>query len=182
MGDSKDQQTVGRFYTAARRFKQVLGSLPDGTKIPGGPYTYGQVGLLVGILFLGWITRGIWGSGGAIGDFVMLLAVAVGATILAGKLPGSRRKATGLIGSIWKLLFHPGAGGFYRGRPMRLSTKAQRVQRESIARVKAEKKVSNLTAPIGEQPVEEQPHYTNFGSSLNRILVDHGIKNSEGND
>lgn len=182
MGDNNDQQTVGKFYTAARRFKQVLGSLPDGTKIPGGPYTYGQIGLLAGVLIFGWITRGIWGNGNAIGDFIILLAVAVGATILAGKLPGSRRKATGLIGSIWALIFHPGAGGHYKGRPLKLSVRAQRLQREAIAREKLEAKALAKSAGHEEQPGEDHVHYTNFGSSLNRIAADHGINHSEGND
>lgn len=179
---NEDQQTIGRFYTAARRFKQVLGSLPDGTKIPGGPYTYGQVGILAGVLIVGWITRGIWGSGSVIGDFIILLAVAVGATILAGKLPGSRRKATGIMGSIWALLFHAGPGGHYKGRPLKLSIKAQRLQRKALAREKAEKRALAKPALQAEEPDEEREHHTNFGSSLQRIMADHGILNSEGND
>ena len=35
--EKQTETEVGRFYTSARFFKQVFGSLPDGTKIPGGP-------------------------------------------------------------------------------------------------------------------------------------------------
>ena len=32
-----------KWYTRARKFPQLIGRTPDGTRIPGGPYTYTQV-------------------------------------------------------------------------------------------------------------------------------------------
>ena len=113
MEETKDDDRfmTGRFYTSARRFKQVLGSLPDGTKIPGGPYTYTQIGVMLGTLVLGWLTRGVWGSGSAIGDLIILIAIAVGAGFVVAKLPTSRRSPLRLLGSTFALLTHPGPGG-----------------------------------------------------------------------
>lgn len=175
-----DHQMIGRFYTSARRFKQVLGSLPDGTKIPGGPYTYSQIGLMVGTVVLGWLTRGVWGTNSAIGDLIILLTVAVGIGFLIGKMPHSRRNPLKILGSILVVLTHPGPGGTWRGRPLKLSMRAQKIQRDTKQAEKAQSEAKNQT-PESERRSGPESSAANagYGSSLNRLLIDNGLLNTE---
>lgn len=178
--DPNDGQMTGRFYTSARRFKQVLGSLPDGTKIPGGPYTYTQVGVMLVTVVIGWLTRGLWGSGSTIGDLVILITVAVGLGFIIARLPQSRRNPLRLLGSVIVLWTHPGAGGRWRGRPVKLSAKAQRTQRAVQKRTKAEVRAKQKTAePVENVPPETPPAVIAFGSSLNRLGADYGLLDTE---
>ena len=182
-----DRLMTGRFYTSARRFKQVLGSLPDGTKIPGGPYTYTQIGVMVGTLIAGWITRGVWGSGSAVGDLVLLVAIAVGAGFIVGKMPASRRSPLRLLGSIFALLSHPGPGGRWRGRPLKLSRKAQKLQREQKNAAKAAARAAKkkaTKAPVELQPAPEEPRTVTpmpagYGSTLHLLLADDELLETE---
>lgn len=174
--NTDDGQMTGRFYTSARRFKQVLGSLPDGTKIPGGPYTYTQIGVMLATFVLGWLTRGIWGTDSAIGDLIILIAVAFGLGFIISRMPQSRRNPLKLLASTIALFTHPGAGGRWRGRPMKLNTKAQRTQREAQKRAKAEGRAQKKPAePVKNVPVEAPPAPVAFGSSLNRLAADYGL-------
>lgn len=179
-GSRNDDQMVGRFYTSARRFKQVLGSLPDGTKIPGGPYTYTQIGVTLAIVVLGWLTRGIWGTDNTFGDLFILVILACGVGFVLGKLPASRRNPLKLMGSVLVLLTHPGPGGRWRGRALKLSPRAQRIQ--LATKTKAKKGRAAAEQPrssdaTSTQEVASSP--AEFGSSLNRLLIDHGLLNTE---
>lgn len=67
---------VVKWYTRARRFPQLIGKLPDGRRIWGGPYTYTQViagAVLIVVLAK---TASIWAQFGVIGNIV----IGVGAT------------------------------------------------------------------------------------------------------
>lgn len=184
MSDSQrqDNRIVGRFYTSARRFQQRLGAFPDGSKIPGGPYTYTQIGVMAGVLILGWATMGVWGSGPPLGNFIMLVIVAYGGGLLIGRMPKSRRNILGLASSSLALLSHPGAGGRYKGRPFRLSRKAQKIQREQKNATK--KPQANHPAstpdPLQGNLSPEMVKPTGYGSSLNRLLAQHGLLETEG--
>lgn len=183
MEDSQEEVMTGRFFTNARRFKQVLGSLPDGTKIPGGPYTYSQVGFMVGTAVLAWITSGIWSTGSTIGDLLIGAGLAYGMGLLAGRAPATRRSPMRLIGGAWNIVTHPGPGGRWRGKKLQLSRNAQRIQRERKASAKKlarEKKAAGkkresaaeISAPQHEIPA-------GHGSSLNRLLEEQGLLDSE---
>lgn len=168
---SEETQTtnreVGRFYTSARFFKQVLGSLPDGTKIPGGPYTYSQMGTMLGVAIVGWMVRDIWSIGSVIADFLVLIVVAVGAGYGIGQMPSSRRNPLRLLGSALALVTHPGPGGRWRGRPLRLTRKAQNIQRETKKTAKAA--ASKEASETPEAP-QEPPAELRYGSSLHRLI------------
>lgn len=171
--EKQTETVVGRFYTSARFFKQVFGSLPDGTKIPGGPYTYTQVGTMLGIIIGGWILRGVWTIGSGIGDIVLLLAVAVGAGYLIAQLPHSRRNPLKLFGSAIALLTHPGPGGRWKGKPLRLSFKAQRIQRQAKKRTTEDNQVER----IDDNDNGATPSTTSglgYGSSLHRLITNTG--------
>lgn len=175
-----DHQMIGRFYTSARRFKEVLGSLPDGTKIPGGPYTYAQIGFMIGTLVLGWMTRALWGTDSAIGDLIILLAIAVGLGYLLGKMPASRRNPLKLLGSALVLLTHPRPGGNWRGRPLKMTIRAQKIQTDAKKKARFEAETTKRTTTHEEECTPEIPLGTaEFGSSLNRLLIDNGLMNTE---
>jgi hypothetical protein len=100
-----------RFYTAARRIPQLIGKLPGGGHLWGGPYTAPQVGVFLGSVWLLWKTHTLWGRFG----FFMNIAVAVGvvfvATWAAGRIPTTGRNplsmgldAVGLVAGPARLL------------------------------------------------------------------------------
>lgn len=111
------RESAGQFYSGARRVKQLLGTFPDGTRIPGGPYTLTQALVLVGTLVIGWWTRPLWGHD-LLSDVIVLGAVTLGAAVLAGKLPGGRVNPLRLVSGAFGLLVRP-SSGTYRGRPMK---------------------------------------------------------------
>lgn len=80
-----------KWYTRARKFPQLIGRTPDGTRIPGGPYTYTQVaaGVVTAVL-LAQTTR-LWAHGSLMLNATIFIGATVGAVIAAGKLPPGMR-------------------------------------------------------------------------------------------
>lgn len=115
----EDGAEVVKWYTRARRFPQLIGKTPDGTKIWGGPYTYTQVIVGVGIVAVGSKTTNIWGHFGLIGNILLLLGVAYGAVLVIGRLPvGSRNPLS--VGSGALRAWTSPAKGRLGGTPVRL--------------------------------------------------------------
>ena len=80
-----------KWYTRARKFPQLIGRTPDGTRIPGGPYTYTQVaaGVVTAVVLAQ--TTWLWAHGGQILNATIFIGATVGAVFAAGKLtPGMR--------------------------------------------------------------------------------------------
>lgn len=77
---------IARWYTAGRRFPRLIGKTSDGTKLPGGPYTIHQLVVLVGLLWVGYQTMGIWGHFGVMLNLAVLFGVPFGAAFIVGKL------------------------------------------------------------------------------------------------
>lgn len=104
---------VVKWYTHARRFPQLIGKLPDGGHIWGGPYTFTQVGVGVAVLAGGAKTIGWWGGQfGPIGSVAVLLGVFAVAVWSTGRLPvGSRNPLSMLLGA-WAAFRAPAAGKF----------------------------------------------------------------------
>lgn len=107
---------TGRFYTAARKFQQLIGVTPAGETIPGGPYTVTQFLVGIAVLVVGFLTRPLW-SQGALTDVLFIAVAAVGATYGVGKMPGSRRSIINLI-NCWITLMSRPRTGTYRGKKM----------------------------------------------------------------
>ena len=105
---------TGKFYTAARKFQQLIGVTPTGEAIPGGPYTVTQFVVGIVVLVTGFITRPIW-SQGTIADVLYIAAATIGITYGVGKLPRSRRSIINLINCCITLMSRPRTGK-YRGR------------------------------------------------------------------
>lgn len=96
-----DGVEVVKWYTRARHFPQLIGRTPDGATIWGGPYTYTQVAVGVGVLVLGSQTIGWWGQFELIGNAIILLGITYGTVLLVGRLPlGSRNPLALLVGTL----------------------------------------------------------------------------------
>ncbi len=92
---------VVKWYTRARRFPQLIGKTPDGATIWGGPYTYTQVIVGVGVIVVGSKTTWLWGHFGLIGNALILLGGAYGLVLLLGRLPlGSRNPLSVSAGAV----------------------------------------------------------------------------------
>lgn len=108
-----------KYYTRARKFPQLLGRFPDGTKIPGGPYTVQQLLAGVGIIAFGSMTMGIWGVFGGLGNVVVLIMTSVGVMFLIGRLPMNGRNPLFAAMGFVRASSAP-RGGRYQGRPIKI--------------------------------------------------------------
>ncbi|RIQ33615.1 hypothetical protein [Jiangella rhizosphaerae] len=115
--DPEDLETV-KYYTRARKFPQLLGRMPDGTKIPGGPYTVQQLIAAILIIVVGGLTIDTWGVFGVFGNIALLFGAAFGAVFLIGRLPMNGRNPLYALLGLYRVLNAP-ASGKYQGRPVR---------------------------------------------------------------
>ena len=124
---------TGRFYTAARKFQQLIGVTPAGETIPGGPYTVTQFIVGIVVLVLGFLSRPLW-SQDALADVLLIAVAAVGATYAVGRMPRSRRSIINLI-SCWITLMTRPRTGTYQGRrlPASYSATKKRTARRTSA-------------------------------------------------
>ena len=74
---SESEPLVGRSYTRARRFPLVIGKLPGGGRILGGPYTLTQVGVMVGSIIVLRVAAPVWAHL-SYGDALVYMAVPYG--------------------------------------------------------------------------------------------------------
>lgn len=93
-----------KWYTRARKFPQLIGRTPDGTRIPGGPYTYTQVaaGVVTAIVLAQ--TTWLWAHGGLMLNATIFIGSVVGAVIASGKLPPGMRNPLVLASGALNLL------------------------------------------------------------------------------
>lgn len=91
-----------KWFTGARRFPQLIGRTPNGSKLPGGPYTITQMGVAVVMLWLLWNSTWLWARFGLIGNLVAGLGLLVGSVYAAGRLPFGMRNPL-VVGSGWLL-------------------------------------------------------------------------------
>ena len=114
MPKSSDHDEVSRFYTASRRIPTMIGRLPDGSRIWGGPYTVSQVviGLIVMVVAL--MTRPLWSIGGLL-DLVAILGTGYGACYLARYIPQSKFNLF-VVGSVAARAFISPVQGRLKGR------------------------------------------------------------------
>lgn len=158
-----NQHQTGKFYTAARKFQQLIGVTPAGEALPGGPYTVTQ--FVVGIVcaVLGFISRPLW-TQGAIADVLIIVALAVGATYVTGRIPGSRRSLINLVNCVMSLLLRP-TTGTYRGKKLPSSyskVPPKRTKKDALAAQVLE----------SEPPVNSAITHVQITSGLDRLTAD----------
>lgn len=109
-----------RFFTRARRVPILVGRLPDGHALPGGPYTLVQVLSGAGTGLLLSKTTVLWAHLGGLLDLVAAACVVVAVVWSVGKLPSSGRNPfTWFLGAV-SLYCMPRQGSI-RGRPLRVN-------------------------------------------------------------
>lgn len=93
-----------KWYTRARKFPQLIGRTPDGSRIPGGPYTYTQVaaGVLTAAVLAQ--TTWLWAHGSLLLNATMFIGLTVGAVFATGKLPPGMRNPLVLASGALNLL------------------------------------------------------------------------------
>ena len=114
---SEHETLIGRSYTGARRFPLVIGKLPGGGRILGGPYTLTQVGVMVAAIVVLRVTAPIWAHL-SYGDALVYIAVPYGLGYLVrrARFEGREPLRAG-AGALTALGAPP--GGRLRGRAWR---------------------------------------------------------------
>lgn len=163
---NQEHVQVGRFYTAARKFQQLIGVTPGpaGEAIPGGPYTLTQFIAGFVTVVVGFITRPLW-TQDIITDVLFIVGAAVGITYGLGRMPGSRRSIINLINCSVALFFRPRTGK-YRGQKLPATYSKTKPKKPNKAAAAA-------TRDTGESP---EPGRRNgnvqINSGLDRLTAD----------
>lgn len=148
---------VVRWYTRARKFPQLLGRTPDGTRLWGGPYTVTQAlggGL---VLVVGVKTMWLWGSFGLVGNALALLSAAAGTVFFLGRIPLGARNPVAVLGGLVRAVSAP-ATGRLGGRPVRIRRPRQLRHRVVFATAQPNAGlVAPALAPVITTPVEPVP-------------------------
>ncbi|WP_129787345.1 hypothetical protein [Promicromonospora panici] len=99
---------TAKFYTKARRIPMLVGKLPSGGRIWGGPYTITQVGAGAVVAFTLWKTAPLWAQLGGFMNIVVAVGVVVGVVWATGKLPSSGRNPIAFVMDAMNLTSSPG--------------------------------------------------------------------------
>lgn len=92
--------TEAKWFTAARKFPQLIGRTPDGGKLWGGPYTITQVAVgVVGIVVL-WNTTWLWARFSFVGNLMVGPGLVIALVYGVGKLPFGMRNPL-VVGAGW---------------------------------------------------------------------------------
>lgn len=145
------EREVVKWYTRARRFPQLIGRTHDGTRIPGGPYTYTQFIGGFGLLLLGVNTIDWWGRFGAITN-IGILGLSTYATVwLLGRAPIGARNPLSVATAYVRALTRPRLGTI-RGRPPRARSPRRLRHRVTIAATTLESRPDAGTAQPEASP------------------------------
>lgn len=127
---------TARFFTRARRIPILVGRLPDGHALPGGPYTLVQVLSAAGTGLVLSKTTALWAHLGGLLDLVFAGCLVLAVLWGAGKLPSSGRNPfTWVLGAA--ALYSTPRQGSVRGRPLRVSRPRRVEHRIVVAGVPA---------------------------------------------
>lgn len=116
MSESAGGEVV-KWYTLARRFPQVIGRTSDGARIPGGPYTYTQVFVGVGLLVGGLKTTAVWAHFGTMYNGMLLLVVTATVVATLGRLPLASRNPWAMVQGAYRAV-SASRSGTIGGRPV----------------------------------------------------------------
>lgn len=107
---STPEPEIVRWYTVARRFPKLIGVLPGGGRIWGGPYT--QTGFVVGVVLLLAANRFAWAWAhfGVLGNGLVLVAVVWGSAWGVSKLPIEARNPFSVASGLYAAATAPETG------------------------------------------------------------------------
>ncbi|MHA4820131.1 hypothetical protein ACXZ65_37935 [Streptomyces aculeolatus] len=112
-----DGELIGRCYTRARTFPVVIGKLPGGGRLWGGPYTRVQLGVFIGGFVVLLLTRDAWGHFGLV-NYVVLLGVPLVSALVVQRIHVDGRSPLAVAGSLLGLSCSPRSGRL-GGRPLK---------------------------------------------------------------
>lgn len=145
------QPEVAKFFSQARRIPMLIGKLPDGSRIWGGPYTgYQVIALIVtgGGLYL---FHDLWSSGAILSDIFLGVVIAICVGLLAGRIPLDARNPMVLVAGFGNALQAPRTGT-YRGAAPRV-----RKPHRSAITVSAQPILQAVTDPAVLQRGTQEP-------------------------
>jgi hypothetical protein len=100
MSSGREQVEVARWYTPALRIPKLIGKLPSGERIWGGPYRPVQLGTAVLTAALGVKTMGVWGHFHPLANYAVVIGAAYALGWLARYIPhGSTNPLAYISGS-----------------------------------------------------------------------------------
>lgn len=138
-----DNDVVVRWYTRARKFPQLIGRTPDGTRLWGGPYTITQVVIAGALLAVGWQTTAVWARFGFTGNVVFAGAVFAVVIWSVGKIPVGSRNPLSVAAGVCRALLAPQTGR----------------TRGAVVRIRRPHRVHHhLALALQSPPVEAAPH------------------------
>ena len=151
---TEDVRIVAKFYTIARKFPKLIGRIQS-WRIPGGPYTMTQLGVLVVVFILAMATRGVWG-GFPLTDFIISVIVGGTCAWAIGQLPSQRRSLPRLIGGALHAINSP-AMGRHRGVTFRLKPPHGTRGRVAVGQPRVVPPLETLAPPAAEPAVAPAP-------------------------
>lgn len=107
MVDEPELETA-KFYTRARRIPMLVGKMPSGGRIWGGPYTITQIGAGALVGFVLWKTAPWWAQLGGFMNVVLAAGIVVGTVWATGKIPNSGRNPATWVMDALNLTTSPG--------------------------------------------------------------------------
>lgn len=99
---------TAKFYTKARRIPMLVGKMPSGARIWGGPYTLTQVGAGAVTAFVLWKTASAWARFGGFLNLAVAVGLVVGVVWATGKIPSTGRNPVGWLVDAFNLTSAPG--------------------------------------------------------------------------
>lgn len=105
--DEPELETA-KFYTRARRIPMLVGKMPSGGRIWGGPYTITQIGAGALVGFVLWKTAPWWAHLGGFMNVVLAAGIVIGTVWLTGKIPSTGRNPATWVMDALNLTSSPG--------------------------------------------------------------------------
>ncbi|MFF3460527.1 hypothetical protein ACFYXH_40890 [Streptomyces sp. NPDC002730] len=117
-GREVQEQLIGRCYTKARRHPLVIGQLPGGGRLWGGPYTVPQAIVMVLSFAVLLLFRQAWAHFGLLLNVIVAFAVPYCLGLVVRRVHVDGRNPLAVAGSAMGLLAAP-SGGRMGGRPLK---------------------------------------------------------------
>lgn len=169
--------SAAKWFTRARRFPQIIGQTPNGTKIFGGPYTYTQVFVGGGVLAVLWGTTGLWARSNVLVNAALFVCIVGASVVLAGRIPPGARNPLILTRGLVRVFQY----GYRREAKPIISRVANRRFQGSVVIFEDAPKRLETQQPVEEppviqdQPMADQPSAPVL-SAVQRLLLEGGAQ------
>lgn len=166
-----DVQTL-RWYTRARKLPRLIGKLPGGGQIIGGPYTPVQFVGAAAVIVVGNKTMGLWGMWSGLVNYVILGVAAIATLFGLGLVKSTGRNPLTAGFSLASALVAPRLGR-YRGKAVKMP-KPHRVSSRVVCPVRdsGAPTLEVVTAQEHDEPVVAAPAHEELVSQPEISLED----------